>query len=195
MAFLKKSWLPIIIVLLAIAVYMVAAFNGFVAKEEAVKKYFSELQATYQRRVDLLPNLVSTVKANSDFEKTVLQQVTEARAIAQQATQQALPEGKGFGDMEAAQNNLAVSANRLIAVIENYPNLKATEAFINLQTQIEGTERRINIARKDFNGAVQDYNQAVRKVPASLVAGLLGFKPKEGFTADAGAAQAPEIKF
>jgi LemA protein len=195
MTFLKKAWLPIVIVLLAIAIYVVATFNGFVAKEEAVKKYFSELQATYQRRVDLLPNLVSTVKANSEFEKTVLQQVTEARAIAQQATQQALPEGKGFGDMETAQSNLAASANRLIAVIENYPNLKATEAFMNLQTQIEGTERRINIARKDFNAAVQEYNQSVRRVPASLVAGVMGFRQKEGFTADAGASQAPEIKF
>ena len=195
MAFLKRAWLPIVIILLTIAIYVVATFNGFVAKDEAVKKYFSELQATYQRRVDLLTNLVSTVKANSEFEKTVLQQVTEARAIAQQATQQVLPDGKGYGAMETAQSNLASSANRLIAVIENYPNLKATEAFINLQTQIEGTERRINIARKDFNGAVQKYNQGVRKVPASLVAGLLGFKQKDGFTADAGASQSPEIKF
>jgi LemA protein len=172
-----------------------SVYNGLIAKEEGVKKNFSELQAVYQRRVDLLPNLVAVVKANSEFEQTVLQQVSEARALAAQVTQSSLPEGEAFKKLEGAQGELANAANRLVAVIENYPDLKATEAYSRLQTQIEGTERRIKIARNDFNEAVQTYNQSVRSFPANLLAGMLGFKSKEGFQADAGAAQPPEIKF
>jgi LemA protein len=193
--FLKKGWVLIILVLLLIGIYFMSAYNGLVASDESVKKYYSELQATYQRRVDLLPNLVSVVQANSEYEKTVLQQVAEARALAMQATQVSIPSGENFAALEGAQNNLANAANRLIAVIENYPNIKATEAFSKLQTQIEGTERRIKIARNDFNGAIKEYNESVRSVPTNLVAGIAGFKVKEGFQADAGASKSPEIKF
>jgi LemA protein len=164
-------------------------------QEESVSKYIAELQATYQRRLDLLPNLVSVVKANSEFEKTVLQQVTEARALAAQVSSSNITDAEGFKQMEGTQGQLAVAANRLLAVIENYPDLRATDAFVKLQTQIEGSERRIKIARNDFNGAVKSYNQEVRSFPTNVAAGLFGFKVKEGFTADAGAAQPPEIKF
>jgi LemA protein len=194
-SFLKKGWIWIVIVLLIPAIWLMYTYNSLVVQEEAVSKYVAELQATYQRRLDLLPNLVSVVKANSEFEKTVLQQVTEARALAAQVSSTSITNAEGFKQMEGTQGQLAVAANRLLAVIENYPDLQATEAFIKLQTQLEGTERRIKVARNDFNGAVKGYNENVRSFPTSLAAGLLGFKVKEGFVADAGAAQPPEIKF
>ncbi len=192
---MKKAWLPVLLIILVIGIFTMVVYNGLVAKDEAVNKSFAELQATYQRRLDLLPNLVSAVKANSEYEKTVLKEVTEARAMAAQVTSTVLPQADGIEKLETTQNQLAVAANRLVAVIENYPNLRATDAFSKLQAQIEGTERRIKVARNDLNSSVQGYNQSVRKVPANLVAGMLGFKVKEGFQADAGASQPPEIKF
>jgi LemA protein len=193
--FLKKGWIPLILILLVAGVYIMSAYNNFVSQDESVKKYYAELQATYQRRLDLLPNLVNVVKANSEYEKTVLQQVAEARAIALQTTGQALPANGDLSALENSQNEVANAANRLIAVIEAYPDIKATEAFTKLQTQLEGTERRIKVARNDLNAAIKDYNEKVRSVPANMVAGLFGFKSKEGFQADPGAAQPPEIKF
>lgn len=195
LSFLKKGWLLLVIVLLVVSIWLMVSYNSLVAQDEAVNKYIAELQATYQRRLDLLPNLVNVVKANADFEKTVLQQVTEARALAAQVSSAGIKSADGLKQMETAQGNLAIAANRLLAVIENYPDLKATEAFVKLQTQIEGTERRIKIARNDFNASVKTYNEHVRSFPASMAAGLFGFKVKEGFAADAGAAQPPEIKF
>lgn len=194
-SFLKKGWLWLVILLLVPAIWLMFTYNKLVVQEESVSKYIAELQATYQRRLDLLPNLVSVVKANSEFEKTVLQQVTEARALAAQVSSSNITDAEGFKQMEGTQGQLAVAANRLLAVIENYPELRATDAFVKLQTQIEGSERRIKIARNDFNGAVKSYNQEVRSFPTNVAAGLFGFKVKEGFTADAGAAQPPEIKF
>lgn len=195
LSFLKKGWLLLVILLLIPAIWLTMSYNRLVAQDEAVNKYIAELQATYQRRIDLLPNLVNVVKANSEFEKTVLQQVTEARALAAQVSSANIRDAGGLKQLEGTQANLAVAANRLLAVIENYPNLKATEAFIKLQTQIEGTERRIKVARKDFNASVQSYNSLVRSFPTSLAARIFGFSIKEGFTADPGAAQPPEIKF
>lgn len=193
--FLKKGWIPLVIILLVAGIYIMSAYNSFVSQDESVKKYYAELQATYQRRLDLLPNLVNVVKANSEYEKTVLQQVAEARALALQTTGQALPASGDLSALENSQREVANAANRLIAVIEAYPDIKATEAFSKLQTQMEGTERRIKVARNDVNAAVKDYNEKVRSVPANMVAVLFGFKPKEGFQADQGAAQPPEIKF
>jgi len=124
-----------------------------------------------------------------------LQQVTEARALAAQVSSSNITDADGFKKMEGTQGQLAVAANRLLAVIENYPDLQATDAFVKLQTQIEGSERRIKIARNDFNNAVKNYNLEVRSFPTNIAAGLLGFKVKEGFAADTGAEQVPEIKF
>jgi LemA protein len=192
---MKKIWLPVILVFFGVGIYSITEYNDFVVKEEGIKKNFAELQAVYQRRVDLLPNLVAVVKGNSEFEQTVLQQVTEARALAAQVTQTSVPEGDAFKKLEGSQGELATAANRLLAVIENYPTLKATDAYLKLQTQLEGTERRIKVARNDFNESVNLYNKSVRSFPASMVAGVFGFKQREGFQADAGAAQPPEIKF
>jgi LemA protein len=194
-SFLKKGWLWLVILLLLPAIWLMFTYNKLVVQEESVSRYVAELQATYQRRIDLLPNLVSVVKANSEFEKTVLQQVTEARALAAQVSSSNITDAEGFNKMEGTQGQLAVAANRLLAVIENYPDLQATDAFVKLQTQIEGSERRIKVARNDFNNAVKNYNLEVRSFPNNIAAGLLGFKEKEGFAADTGAEQAPEIKF
>lgn len=194
-SFLKKGWLWLVILLLLPAIWLMFTYNKLVVQEESVSRYVAELQATYQRRIDLLPNLVSVVKANSEFEKTVLQQVTEARALAAQVSSSNISDAEGFNKMEGTQGQLAVAANRLLAVIENYPDLQATDAFVKLQTQIEGSERRIKVARNDFNNAVKNYNLEVRSFPTNIAAGLLGFKVKEGFAADPGAEQAPEIKF
>jgi len=194
-SFLKKGWLWLVILLLLPAIWLMFTYNNLVVQEESVSRYVAELQATYQRRIDLLPNLVSVVKANSEFEKTVLQQVTEARALAAQVSSSNITNAEGFNKMEGTQGQLAVAANRLLAVIENYPDLQATDAFVKLQTQIEGSERRIKVARNDFNNAVKNYNLEVRSFPTNIAAGLLGFKVKEGFAADTGAEQAPEIKF
>ncbi|HSK14431.1 MAG TPA: LemA family protein [Phnomibacter sp.] len=194
-SFLKKSWLILAIVLVSIGIYVASTYNLLVAHDESVNKYFAELQATYQRRLDLLPNLVAVVKANSEYEKTVLEQVAQARALALQVTQNVQAGGTNYPELEAKQAELANAANRLIAVIENYPDLKATEAFGNLQTQMEGTERRILVARRDLNEAVRHYNLKVRGLPSNLVAGAFGFKQKKGFEADAGTERPPEIKF
>ena len=191
----KSLWLIIGGIVLIPGIWFALQYNALISRDEAVKKSFSELQATYQRRVDLVPNLVNAVKANAEFEQTVLQQIAEARNIAQQVTNSVLPEGKGYEQMEKAQAGLATSANRLLAVVENYPNIKATDAFLLLQTQLTGTERRIRIAREDLNTAVQAYNIKVRGFPSSIAAGLLGYKAKTGFQADAGTDKAPEIKF
>jgi LemA protein len=178
-----------------ISIWFAQQYNALVSYDEAVKKSFSELQATYQRRIDLVPQLISVVKANAAFEQTVMEQVAEARNIAEKVTTTALPEGSGYEQMEQAQAALVNSANRLLAVVENYPNLKASEAFLLLQTQLTGTERRVKIARKDLNTVVQAYNVKVRQFPSSLAARILGYKPKTGFQADLGTDEAPEIKF
>lgn len=192
---MKKIWLIIAGIVLLLGAYVAMVYNTMVTREEQVNKTFSELQATYQRRLDLLPNLVNVVKANAAFEQNLLEQVAVARSLAMQVTQTALPVGDDFREMEQAQASLATAANRLVAVVENYPALRATDAYFTLQSQIEGTERRIRLARNDFNEAVQLYNQRARAFPAKLFTGMLGFDLMEGFQATAGAEKVPEIKF
>jgi LemA protein len=171
-------------------------FNALVKKEEKVKLQWNEVQNAYQRRIDLVPNLVNVVKGQADFEQTTLQKIAEARAKAGQVTTTAseLTE-ENYRQQNAAQNELAAATNNLIAVVEKYPNLQGTEAFRGLQTQLEGTERRIKFARKDFNDAIAAFNSSVRSFPTNLIAGIFGFQSKEGFQSDAGAEKAIEIKF
>lgn len=183
-----------IIVLLGI--FVMVTYNSLVKKDEKVKQQWSEVNNTYQRRLDLIPNLVNVVKGQADFEKGTLEKIAEARAKASAAiSTSGEPTADNITNNNNAQNELATAANRFIAVIENYPDLKGTEAFRGLQTQLEGTERRIKFARNDFNGAVADYNNAVRNFPASIIAGLFGFATRAGFQSDAGAQNAVEIKF
>jgi LemA protein len=171
-------------------------YNGLVKQDEVVKNAWNNVQSDYQRRADLIPNLVNTVKGEANFEQTTLQNVIEARS---KATQMKVdPENltpEKIKEFQAAQGQLSQALGRLLMITENYPNLKANEAFRNLQTQLEGTENRIKVARNDFNAAIKDYNVKVRSFPINLLAGTFGFSPKEGFAAEAGAEKAPEVKF
>lgn len=195
----SKGKMPLLIgvgLLLIAVVYTVITYNKLVRQEEAVKLNWSELQNVYKRRLDMVPTLVTIVQGAAAFEKELLQEVVNARSKA--GNLQLSGEGVTFDNysqQEAAQAELANGMSRVLAVIEAYPDLKATKSFQYLQSQLEGTERRIKFARKDFNAAVNVYNTSVRQLPSSLVATVLGFKVKEGFKADAGADNAPEVKF
>lgn len=182
-------------VLLLLVIFVVSTYNSLVKKEEKVKQQWSEVQSTYQRRLDLVPNLVNTVKGVSDFEQSTLEQIASARGEALSGMSNDSLTAENYNAQQRAQDNLAAAANRLIVVIERYPTLKGTAAYSGLQTQLEGTERRIKVARNDFNAAVADYNKKVRGFPGNLVAGLFGYKPKEGFEAVAGSDKSVEIKF
>ncbi|MBN8835716.1 MAG: LemA family protein [Sphingobacteriia bacterium] len=171
-------------------------YNGLVKQDEGVSNAWNKVQSDYQRRADLIPNLVNTVKGEANFEQTTLQNVIAARASATQIKVDAkdlTPEK--LQQFQAAQGQLSQALGRLLMVSENYPNLKANEAFRGLQAQLEGTENRIKVARNDFNDAVQSYNVKVRSFPMNIFAGMFGFKTKEGFKAEAGAEKAPEVKF
>ena len=171
-------------------------YNGLVTQDEAVKKSWNNVQSDYQRRADLIPNLVATVKGEANFEQTTLTKVIEARASATQMKvdiKDLTPEK--LQQFQAAQGQLSQALGRLMVVSEQYPNLRANDAFRGLQAQLEGTENRIKVARNDFNEAVQVYNTQVRKFPTVLFAGMMGFKTREGFAAEAGSEKAPDVKF
>lgn len=192
----KSSWLIIGVVVAIVVVYLITTFNSLVKKEERIKLQWNEVQNAYQRRLNLIPNIVNVVKGVSDFEQTTLEKIAEARSKAASVTFSG--DNVTPGDVQkqsGVQNELAVATNNLIIQIEKYPSLKGTAAYAGLQTQLEGTERRIKVARQDFNEAINSYNSAVRAFPAKLVAGMLGFKVKEGFQSDAGAEKPVEIKF
>lgn len=192
----KSSWLIIGVVVAIAVVYLITTFNSLVKKEERIKLQWNEVQNAYQRRLNLIPNIVNVVKGVSDFEQTTLEKIAEARSKAASVTFSG--DNVTAGDVQkqsGVQNELAVATNNLIIQIEKYPSLKGTAAYAGLQTQLEGTERRIKVARQDFNEAINSYNSAVRAFPAKLVAGMLGFKVKEGFQSDAGAEKPVEIKF
>ena len=192
----KKVWVWIIAILVILAIYTGLTYNRLVKADENVKLNWGNLQNAYQRRMDLTPGLVAVVKASSDFEKQTLEQVANARAEALQVAVDATglsPEN--FARFEKTQGELANSVNRVIGIIEKYPDLKSSKNYLYLQSQLEGTERRIKVSRSDFNEAIASYNKSVRGFPSGTVAGVFGFKPKEGFTSEPGANQAPEVKF
>ena len=171
-------------------------YNGLILQDENVNNAWNEVQSDYQRRADLIPNLVNTVKGEANFEQGTLTKVIEARASATQMKidpKDLTPEK--LEQFQATQGQLSQALGRLLVVTENYPNLRANEAFRGLQAQLEGTENRIKTARNDFNDAVKDYNVKVRRFPMNIFAGMFGFKAKEGFKAEAGAEKAPEVKF
>ncbi len=185
------------VILLLLIIYGVTTNNSLIQKREKINLQWSEVQNTYQRRIDLIPNLVNVVKGISDFEQTTLENIAIARADAIKGLSSGNSDitADTYNNQKKLQDNLAGAANRIIINIEKYPTLKGTAAYAGLQTQLEGTERRIKIARNDFNEAVAVYNKKVRSFPSNLIAGLLGFKKKEGFQADAGNDKAVEIKF
>ena len=182
-------------ILLVLLTWIITSYNSFVKKQEKVKLQWSEVQNTYQRRLDLIPNLVNVVKGVSDFEQTTLEKITEARSRAISGLSNDELTAENYQQQKRLQDTLAAAANRLIIQIERYPALKGTAAYAGLQTQLEGPERRIRVARNDFNEAVADYNKKVRGFPSNLVAGIFGFKRKEGFEAVSGTEKAIEIKF
>ena len=195
---LQKKFIGLIVggvILLILVLLSFSSYNSLVKKEEKVKLQWSEVQNTYQRRLDLIPNLVNVVKGLSDFEQTTLEKITEARSKAIAGLSNNELTGENYQQQKKLQDTLAASANRIIMRIEKYPTLKGTAAYAGLQTQLEGTERRIKIARNDFNAAVADYNKKVRSFPTNMTAGLFGFKKKNGFEAVTGSDKNVEIKF
>ncbi|HRN79169.1 MAG TPA: LemA family protein [Ferruginibacter sp.] len=181
-------------VLLILLVYIWSTFNAFVKKEEKMNLQWGELQNVYQRRLELIPNLVNVVKGLSEFEKEALESVTKARSKAASVQLNNMDKAN-YEQQQAAQNELAAATNRLIIAVERYPDIQGTKSFVDLQVQLEGTERRIKVARKDFNESVRDFNESVRRFPSSLVAKIFGFSVNTGFQSDAGAENSVEIKF
>ncbi|MBM3443576.1 MAG: LemA family protein [Bacteroidetes bacterium] len=173
-----------------------SGYNNLVQKDQNVKSKWANVESDYQRRTDLIPNLVNTVKGAANFEQETITQVIEARAKATQTTVNAADlSPEKIAQFQKAQGELSGAIGRLLVSVERYPELKATEAFRDLQAQLEGTENRIKVSRNDFNGSVQDYNTSVKKFPMVLFAGLFGFSEKGYFTAEAGAEKAPTVDF
>ncbi|HTD92673.1 MAG TPA: LemA family protein [Chitinophagaceae bacterium] len=193
----KKKYTGFIVggILLILVIYIVSAYNGLVKADEKMNQQWAEVQSTYQRRLDLVPNIVNVVKGVSEFEQGTLEKIAAARANAASGISSGELTGENYKRQEALQDSLAAATNRMIIQVEKYPTLKGTAAYAGLQTQLVGTERRIKVARNDFNDAVATYNKKVRTFPSSLISGIFGFKAKEGFEADAGTDKAVEIKF
>ena len=189
----RKLLIPLAILGLLI-LYFIVTYNSLVKKEEKVKQDWSEVQNTYQRRLDLVPNLVSVVKGVSEFEKSVMVKIAEARSMTNTISNTD-PDAQDYARQKKLQDSLAANVNRMIIQIEAYPELQANKAYLALQRDLVGTERRIVVARKDFNESVYDYNKKVKTFPTKLVAGIMGFTPKEGFESDAGADKPVVINF
>lgn len=196
---MKKGTITLLVIGVLILILVggtLTTYNGLVAKDEAVATAWGNVQSQYQRRADLIPNLVSTVKGYAKHESGTLESVVAARAKATQMTIDAsniTPEK--LKQFQAAQGELSQALGRLMAIQENYPDLKANENFSELQAQLEGTENRINESRNLYNTAVQTYNVSVRRFPASIVASMFGFDKKTQFEAEAGAEKAPKVEF
>ncbi len=187
----------IAIVLVAIVGWAVSVNNGLVRLEQDVNAKWAQVQNQYQRRADLVPNLVETVKGFATQERTVLEEVTRARASASsiQLTPEALNDPRALERFQAAQAQLSGALSRLLVTVERYPELKSNQNFLALQSQLEGTENRIAVERKRFNESVQAYNTQLRLFPGNVVAGMFGFRPKAFFEAAPDAATAPKVKF
>ena len=189
----------LVLVVLVLAVGGVGTYNSLVGSSQAVDAQWSQVENVYQRRADLIPNLVASVKGAANFEQSTLTQVIEARSrvgqISGQATQEILNDPQKFQQFQQAQDSLSSALSRLMVVVERYPELKAVAAFRDLMTQLEGTENRIAVERRSFNQVAQEYNTRVRKFPAALFASMFGFKPKPYFQAQAGAETAPTVDF
>jgi LemA protein len=185
------------VVIIGMVVWGMGVYNSLVGLDEGVRSAWSQVESQYQRRADLIPNLVNTVKGYAQQEKDVLLGVTEARAKVGQltVTKDVLEDPDAFSKFQAAQDQLSGALSRLLAVAENYPNLKSNENFLALQTQLEGTENRIAVERQRFNQTVQSYNTTIRRFPAALIAGFAGFREKQYFKAKEGSENAPEVKF
>lgn len=193
---LSKSAIAIIAVIIIVILWGISGYNSLVNQDESVSTAWSNVEAQYQRRSDLIPNLVSTVKGYAKHEQSTFQSVVEARAKATQVTidpSNITPEK--LQEFQKAQSGVSSALGRLIAVSENYPELKASQNFSELQAQLEGTENRINESRRLYNESVQAYNRKVRSFPGNILAGIFGFQQKTKFEAESGAEKAPKVSF
>lgn len=193
---MKKSTIIFIAIVAILVIYVISIYNGLVKREEAVKTAWSQVENVYQRRADLIPNLVATVKGYAQHETSTLEGVVEARTKATQITVNAenLTEEQ-ISKFQKAQGELSTALGRLIGISEAYPDLKANENFLNLQAQLEGSENRISTERKAFNEAAQQYNTKIRVFPASIIASWFGFEAKGYFSAEEGSDKAPTVSF
>ena len=201
MAAMKKLWIVLIAIIglvVVLGMSVAGSYNGLVGKQQGVDAAWANVLNQYQRRADLVPNLVKTVEGSANFEKSTLESVVNARASVGKVTidPSKSPEDPAtLQKFQEAQGQFSSALSRLLVVAENYPDLKASAGFRDLQAQLEGSENRIAVERGRFNEVAKDYNTGVRKFPAMLFAGMLGFHPKPYFQADAGAEKAPEVKF
>lgn len=185
----------IVVIALILGVTGVGSYNRLVELDEGVDNAWSQVENVYQRRADLIPNLVATVKGAADFEQETLTKVVEARAKVGQMSFENAPDAAQLKQFEAAQSQLSSALSRLLVVVEKYPELKATAAFRDLQAQLEGTENRVTVERMRFNDATQDYNKSRRRFPTILLANIMGFADKPYFEATAGADKPPKVEF
>lgn len=187
----------ILILALLVIGWGIATYNRIVSADEAVKAAWGQVENQYQRRYDLVPNLVETVKGFAKQERDVLENVTNARARVGQltVTPDVLKNPDAFARFQQAQDGLTSALSRLLAVVENYPTLRSNENFLQLQSQLEGTENRITVARNRFNEAVQTYNSMIRRFPAAIIANMYGFTELQYFKSTTGAEQAPQVRF
>lgn len=187
---MKKSTIILIAVLAVIAILaisLISSYNGLVTKKENVTTQYSNLQVTLQRRSDLIPNLVNTVKGYTSHENEVIDKITQAR--------QNLINAKSIEETQKANNELTNALNNLMVIVENYPDLKSSENFARLQDELAGTENRIAVARRDYNDAVKTYNSSIKKFPNSALAGMFGFSEENYFEADQKAQEVPSVNF
>lgn len=193
---MKKSTIIILAVVAIVAIWGITGYNGMVKADEAVSTAWSNVENQYQRRADLIPNLVNTVKGYAAHEKETLDAVISARTRATQLTVDAdnlTPEK--LQEFQKAQGEVGSALGRLLAITEAYPELKANQNFLELQAQLEGTENRISVERRNFNDVAKNYNTSIRTFPRNLLAGMFGFEKRPYFEAQEGAEKAPEVQF
>ena len=193
---MKKSTIILIAVIAIATIWGVSAYNGLIKMDESVNTAWSNVENQYQRRADLIPNLVNTVKGYAAHEKETLEAVMAARSKATQMTVDAdnlTPEK--LQEYQKAQGEIGAALGRLLAITENYPDLKANQNFMELQAQLEGTENRISVERRNFNEVARTYNTSIRTFPKNILAGMFGFDKRPYFEAEEGANKAPEVKF
>ena len=193
---MKKILWIVLIAIVGLGGYSLAKYNDLMRAEEEINSVWGNVESAYQRRADLIPNLVNAVKGQANFEKETITAVMDARSKATAVTiNPNTATEEEMAKFQAAQQDVNSSLSRLLVTVEKYPELKAHEGFLNLQAQLEGTENRINTERNNFNAAVKEYNKQVREMPTKIAAIIMGFKAKPQFKAEAGAEKAPVVNF
>lgn len=192
----NKGLIITIVVIVLVALWGILSYNGLVENDEKVSNKWANVETQYQRRSDLIPNLVNTVKGYAKHESQTLEAVMAARS---QATQVKIDPSnctpQQLAAYQKAQGDVTTALGKLLAITENYPDLKANQNFLELQSQLEGTENRINVARKDFNDSAKEYNTSLRRFPRNIIASMFGFEKRNYFEAEAGAEKAPKVEF